>query len=260
MRITELLSEVDQGRRNFLRQMGAAGATAAGLGKAAADPLGDFIKTVDKPDTDPIGSLIDKKLSEKEKENLIQLFSSDSPTSASANTHPVNPGNIKGKSLPPVNTTAKSNIPSKTQASVKPYIQAPNSVPWEQLRDYLSTKMDEQHYVGMMLNIAAESGFRPGVIVIDSNGLPSGGLFQHNGNRFEKLQQSLGPGWRRDWKGQINFALKEPKGQEFLSTKFNNPKEASHWWTINFEVPGDRYNVARKRAKSPDLQRFASNP
>jgi len=260
MRITELINE--DTRRGFLKKFGAGAAAAAGLGKASAavDPLGDFINKVDKPqpEADPLGNLINKKLSDKEKEDLINLFSSDTPgqqkPQPGAQAHPVSKGNVQGRPLPPKQT------PPKPQSNARPYNQAPNSVPWEQIKSYLATKMDEPHYVGMMLNMAAESGFRPWVVVVDSNGLPSGGLFQHNGNRLEKLQQTLGSGWKHDWKGQINFALREPKGQEFLATRFNNPRDASRWWTVNFEVPGDRYNVATKRARSPDLQRFASNP
>lgn len=129
--------------------------------------------------------------------------------------------------------------------------QAPGSVAWTQVRDYLASKgLSKAHIIGMLANIHHESGFRPQVQVVDSNGLPSGGLFQHNGPRFTTLQQKLGTAWGSNWKGQIDFALNEPDGRRYLNSSFTDPHAASKWWTINFERPAKARATAQTRAKT----------
>lgn len=165
---------------------------------------------------------------------------------------PVTKPNITAQALPktsqpnkPVATTAK---PVATPIAIA---QAPGSVAWTQVRDYLASKgLSTAHIIGMLANIEHESGFRPQVQVVDSNGLPSGGLFQHNGPRFTTLMHKLGKGWSGNWKGQIDFALSEPDGQRYLTSKFSDPHAASKWWTVNFERPAKASVQAARRAKT----------
>jgi hypothetical protein len=122
------------------------------------------------------------------------------------------------------------------------------------VKSYLSTKMDNVHVAGIMANIQAESGFRPGVI--GDNGT-SGGLFQHHAGRFRNMVAAAGgpDNWKTNWQGQIDFALSEPAGRKYLNLKFNSPEQASKWFTLYFEIPANKEQVAA--ARSLNANRFA---
>jgi hypothetical protein len=191
---------------------------------------------------DPIGDLIRAKEAGFSPDPLDQLVNQF----VAADTKPVAKPAVVGKPLPPVKPVATAS--AKPAPSIP---QAPGSVAWTQVRDYLSSKgLTPAQVIGMLANIQHESGFRPHVQVVDSNGLPSGGLFQHNGPRFQTLINKLGKSWASNWKGQIDFALSEPDGQRYLSNKFNDPHAASKWWTINFERPAKAQATAQTRAKT----------
>ena len=139
-----------------------------------------------------------------------------------------------------------------------------NSQMVSDISQYLATKMDDNHRLGILANIKAESNFNPGAYNPNDVNGPSGGLFQHHDNlktktdrRFSKMVAASGgkDAWQTNWKAQIDFALSEPMGAKYLATNFASPEEASKWWTINFEVPKDRFNVAQSRTAF--LQNFA---
>jgi hypothetical protein len=157
----------------------------------------------------------------------------------------------------PTQPTIQSQLKKNTAASpTKAVPTDPSSVPAnkkdkyvskELVKSYLSTKMDNVHVAGIMANIQAESGFRPGVI--GDNGT-SGGLFQHHAERFRNMIAACGgpDNWKTDWQGQIDFALSEPAGRKYLKLKFNSPEEASKWFTLYFEIPANKERVAVSRS------------
>lgn len=157
------------------------------------------------------------------KGNSASLFGGDDaeksaePTTPTSPTSPMSRGNITGIT---------------------------NKVMVNQVSDYLKSKMDDNHRLGILTNIQAESGFNSGAI---GDNKTSGGLFQHHADRFAKLTSALGKSWATNWQGQIDFALSEDAGIKYLSTKFSSPDDASKWWTINFEVPADKYAKASSR-------------
>ena len=160
---------------------------------------------------------------------------------------------VQSRELPPL--AQKQTVPkSPTVAVKKPTVTiptAPGAVSWTSVRDYLASKgLSTAHIIGMLANIHHESSFKPHAHTIDTNGLPSGGLFQHNGPRFTTLMNRLGKTWNRDWKGQIDFALSEPDGQRYVGSKFTDPHSASKWWTIHFERPAKAHQTAQIRAKT----------
>jgi len=167
-------------------------------------------------------------------------------------------GDLLSIPYPPKSPTAPSPITSKKIAPKRslttPSTSSDKYVSKEAVRAYLSNKMDANHVAGIMANIQAESGFRPGVLG-DNN--TSGGLFQHHDVRFTKMINAAGGQgkWQSNWKGQIDFALSEPAGKQYLSLRFNSPEQASRWWTINFEIPKDKMRVASIRSRS--ASRFA---
>jgi hypothetical protein len=121
------------------------------------------------------------------------------------------------------------------------------------VKSYLTGKgLSANHVAGIMANIKAESSFRPGAI--GDNGT-SGGLFQHHNERFKAMVAHAGRDWATNWKGQIDFALSEPAGRQYVAMKFSSPEAASKWFTINFERPANM--VAKAYTRSLAASQFA---
>ena len=123
-----------------------------------------------------------------------------------------------------------------------------NPVSPDSIKQYLSTKgLDKNQIAGILANIQHESGFDSGAVG-DSG--TSGGLVQHHANRFQSMvAASGGPNqWASNWQAQLDYALSEPAGQQYRSLKFTSPEQASKWWTINFEVPANKYAQANIRS------------
>jgi hypothetical protein len=161
---------------------------------------------------------------------------------------------IKAKSLPPVKT-AKATV-AKHKVDIK---QAAGSVPWQDIAHYCKSKynLTIEQISGMLANIKVESQFRADDLHMDSNGLPAGGLFSHNGPRLDQLQQTLGRNWKQNWQGQIDFALKEPDGAKYIARQYPSADAASRAWTMGFERPARAKIQAAKRA--PAATQYASN-
>jgi len=127
------------------------------------------------------------------------------------------------------------------------------------LKSYLASKgLDKNQVAGIMANVEAESSFDIGIL---GDGGTSGGLFQHHNSqdpRFSKMVKAAGgpSKWRTNWRGQVDYALSEPAGQQYKSLSFSTPEQASKWWTINFEIPDDKFNVAVTRSK--EARKYAS--
>jgi len=115
--------------------------------------------------------------------------------------------------------------------------------------DYLKSKgIDDIHRVAILANIQGESSFEPGVLRTDRNGLPSGGLFQHNGPRYSAMTKAV-PDWQTNWQGQVDFALSEPAAQQFLNTNYKTVNDAVADWLDKFEITADPIGDLSKRTK-----------
>lgn len=102
---------------------------------------------------------------------------------------------------------------------------------------YLSSKgLDNNHVLGILANIKGESGFNAGVIGDKGT---SGGLFQHHADRLRNMVGYAGSDWKTDWRSQVDFALSEPAGKQYVQTKFSSPQEATAWWVKYFERPAN---------------------
>lgn len=126
----------------------------------------------------------------------------------------------------------------------------PNIVAAPAIKSYLLSKgLDRNQTAGILANIQHESSFDAGIL---GDGGTSGGLFQHHNERFSNMMAATGGSnkWQTNWKGQIDFALSEPAGQQYKSKKFATPEEATAWWTIEFEVPSNRFAKAETRSRS----------
>ena len=120
----------------------------------------------------------------------------------------------------------------------------------KEIYNYLISKgLSRNHALGMIANIKAESNFDVGILGDNDT---SGGLFQHHDGkekRFSQMKEFVGSDWETNWKGQIDFALQEDDGVKYINEPFDNPQEASEWFTMNFERP---YSTIEKRKKESE--------
>lgn len=130
--------------------------------------------------------------------------------------------------------------------------KATNIVDSKAISNYLKSKgMSGNHRIGILASIQGESGFDSAAINPNDNGMRSIGLFQHRGDRDRKLEAAV-PDWRTNWKGQIDFALAEPEGRRYLSTKFKTYEQAVEQWVRDFERPKDPWGDTVKRITYAD--------
>jgi hypothetical protein len=122
---------------------------------------------------------------------------------------------------------------------------SPEGLQGEIYKYLLSKGMDDAHAIGLMANISRESGFRPGVASGDDGG--AGGLFQWKIPRSNNMSKAV-PDWKTNWKGQIDYALKEPgePGPQWIAMKFSSSQEAADWWMSEWERPGDKIGGSQK--------------
>jgi murein DD-endopeptidase MepM/ murein hydrolase activator NlpD/F0F1-type ATP synthase assembly protein I len=120
-----------------------------------------------------------------------------------------------------------------------------NFVPSKEIYDYLRSKgVSHIHAMGMLANIQAESSFDAGAI--GDNGT-SGGLFQHHAERFSGMVAYAGKDWASNWKRQVDYALREGAGKQYVQKQFKTAAEASAWFTLNFERPSNKEQKAKDR-------------
>ena len=126
----------------------------------------------------------------------------------------------------------------------------------KEIYQYLISKgVPQEHALGMVINIKAESNFDPSAIGDEGT---SGGLFQHHngkwGNRFADMKKFAGDDWSSNWKAQIDYALTEPDTAKYLNESFESPADASKWFTINWERPINKEQKAEERVKDFDVK------
>jgi len=239
------------------------------------DPLGSFIqkKGLLKPNSadqfaaaieqeDDIAKLATGKIDSK------TLHTKDMPgvdtrttgptATAQAKASAVPQQNVKPTQLPPVKTASAPVVKkSAPQPATKIQIhQQANTVPWKDISDYCRSKwnLSVEQVSGMLANIQHESGFKAYDQHTDSNGLTAGGLFSHNGPRFTALTKALGPGWKQNWKGQVDFAMNEREGKTFRARQYSTPSEASMAWTQIFEKP--KFTDTRAVQRAPTASKY----
>ena len=104
----------------------------------------------------------------------------------------------------------------------------------KKMYDYMkSLGVSDTHAKGMLANIKGESDFNVGIM---GDGGESGGLFQMNTDRYDKMVANV-PNWKTDWKGQIRHAIQDDRAPEYLSIDFKSPVAAADWFLHNYERP-----------------------
>ena len=114
---------------------------------------------------------------------------------------------------------------------------------------------------GVMANIEEESDFNPRLVIVDTNGLLSGGLCQWNGGRFSALRSHCSKKGLSylSVEGQFSYLKKElsSKAYGYIYDYLKNVPDtaqgaynAAHYWCYYFEVPGNRYSKAISRGNA----------
>ena len=100
----------------------------------------------------------------------------------------------------------------------------------------LSKGMSDNHALGIMANIHRESGFRPGV---SESGGPGVGLFQYSSDGRKSAFLKAVPDYATNWKGQIDFAIKEDVAPQYFKQNFSSAQDAADWWMRKWERPAE---------------------
>ena len=152
--------------------------------------------------------------------------------------------------------------------------------------NYLKSKHDvsHAHAAGMLANMLAESGIKPGKKQVQG---PGRGLFQYEGPRREKLMKYLdknfshlggSENWGQIWKGQIDYAMTENWTKRYLKKDFSKPgsgkpfnadrdpkvslntpeKRATWYFCVFWERPRGKEDQADRRVREhlPVVARF----
>ena len=113
---------------------------------------------------------------------------------------------------------------------------SPEGLQGEIYQYLLSKGLDDNKALGIMANIFRESGFRPGV---SETGGPGVGLFQYSSAGRKDAFLKAVPDYATNWKGQIDYALKEDAAPQYLQKQFSSPQEAADWWMKEWERPAE---------------------
>lgn len=118
---------------------------------------------------------------------------------------------------------------------------------------------------GIMANIEHESKFDPTLVIVDTNGLLSGGLCQWNGGRFSNLQYFCSQNGYNylSIEGQIAFLRHELNSKSYryiydylkdVSNDADGAYDAAWYWCYYFEVPANRSYKADSRGYSAETK------
>ena len=115
------------------------------------------------------------------------------------------------------------------------------------MHDYIVSKgYSSAQAKGIVANIHRESTFNPTARSGDDRG--PGGLFQWKGSRQTPAVASLVNSG--NWKGQIDYALKEDVGPQYKSATANmSAMDSSMWWAEKWERPASLSNARTKHSQ-----------
>jgi hypothetical protein len=113
---------------------------------------------------------------------------------------------------------------------------SPTGIQGDIYKYLLSKGMSDNHALGIMANIHRESGFRPGV---SESGGPGVGLFQYSSGGRKSAFLKAVPDYATNWKGQIDFAIKEDVAPQYFKQNFSSAQDAADWWMRKWERPAE---------------------
>ena len=175
----------------------------------------------------------------------------------------INGGVVQGgdvKSTGEVKQT-KSQTSQPQQQLVGTSSSSGGTVSPQEVYSYLKSKgMSDNQALGITANIKGESGFRIG---ISEDGGPGVGLFQYSDNDRKPRFLKAVPNYKKNWKGQIDYAINEDRSPEYLKKKFSSPEEAAYWWMDKWERPAAENYAKRNKEHNDFIKSFkpgASKP
>ena len=141
--------------------------------------------------------------------------------------------------------TGKAPNPLASTPPASP-LSGTNADKAKKMHDYIVGKgYTSDQAKGIVANIERESTFNPTARSGDDGGY--GGLFQWKGSRQTSMVQQLVRAG--DWKGQIDYALKEDVGPRYKAeTAGMNAFDASMWWAKYWERPASLQNARNKHS------------
>ena len=182
------------------------------------------------------------------------------PDSFILNGGVVQGGNVKstGEVKQPKSPTSQ---PQQPLVGTSPSSSSGGTVSPQEVYSYLKSKgMSDNQALGITANIKGESGFRIG---ISEDGGPGVGLFQYSDDDRKPRFLKAVPNYRKNWKGQIDYAINEDRSPEYLKKQFSSPEEAAYWWMDKWERPAKENYTKRNKEHNDFIKSFkpgASKP
>jgi murein DD-endopeptidase MepM/ murein hydrolase activator NlpD len=151
--------------------------------------------------------------------------------------------------------------PQQPLVGTSPSSSSGGTVSPQEVYSYLKSKgMGDNQALGITANIKGESGFRIG---ISEDGGPGVGLFQYSDDDRKPRFLKAVPNYRKNWKGQIDYAINEDRSPEYLKKQFSSPEEAAYWWMDKWERPAKENYTKRNKEHNDFIKSFkpgASKP
>jgi len=112
------------------------------------------------------------------------------------------------------------------------------------------------HAMGILANIEGESGFQIGVQE-KGDSKQGVGLFQYSYPTRKKAFLQAVPDYKKNWKGQIDFAIgKDENTPLYLNKQFKSAEDAADDWMRNWENPDKRVYTERRRKHNAFIRNF----
>tara|TARA_R110002020_G_scaffold117882_2_gene269406 strand:+ start:3784 stop:6315 length:2532 start_codon:yes stop_codon:yes gene_type:complete len=164
---------------------------------------------------------------------------------------------IYEKGIPETHAVAMVNN-MKYESGYDPYVQGDYMIPkgkgHRRNSDRLVRKNSDGDFVYMDYNKKGKAGLPVEQEYLDAIRPMAGGMFQHQGKRYENLLDYSGTEYVPDWQTQMDFAMTEPQTKRFLKKSFDDPESASQYFTKKWEVPANAEQKALDRLENiPNL-------
>ncbi len=174
-------------------------------------------------------------------------------------------GVVRGGNVKATGEVKQSNSPTSQPqqplVGTSPSSSSGGTVSPQEVYSYLKSKgMSDNQALGITANIKGESGFRIG---ISEDGGPGVGLFQYSDDDRKPRFLKAVPNYRKNWKGQIDYAINEDRSPEYLKKQFSSPEEAAYWWMDKWERPAKENYTKRNKEHNDFIKSFkpgASKP
>ena len=151
------------------------------------------------------------------------------------------------------------NVNQQTDKLITPMKKPLSTVSDIEIYNYLinEKKLDRSKSLGILANIQAESNFKIGAVEEGSAINKGIGLFQFTfPTRKEGLLKKV-PDYKTNWKGQIDYFLREPEAKGYLKQNFNTGNEAAEFLMQNNLRPREDLRENRTKKHNAYIEKFS---